>query len=429
MRIPTPKLFIIVFVFFTVSSSQEYFTPNVDQSLKFEKRILGFFVPDSTYGRLDVYIKLFSNTFHFEKKGTKFNSSAEISILIINSDKSIYTEKIWIEQFNVDTYDETFKTNLGQVIQRTFSVPLANYSVKISVKDLSTKTISTEEILFNDFTLGRNEYLGISSILLLNNIIRTNSRTSLTPNLSNIIGEGKDTLKIFYELYNFVPKINDSLLVSYQIISSSSDTIYSKSKKYLSRTNLQLIESFEITKIPLGKSKLKITASSLRNLKENISNSLEIISRIGNGLIEITDIEMAIQQTKYIATDAEYEEMVFAKSKDDKKNLFDKFWKKRDKLPATEINEYFLEYYQRIEYSNKIFSHFTEGWRTDMGMAFILLGPPNNIERHPFEINTKPFEVWSYYIYNRQLIFIDQSGFGDYRLTTPIWDLIQRISK
>ena len=156
---------------------------------------------------------------------------------------------------------------------------------------------------------------------------------------------------------------------------------------------------------------------------------MEIISRIGNGLIEITDIEMAIQQTKYIATDAEYEEMVFAKSKDDKKNLFDKFWKKRDKLPATEINEYFLEYYQRIEYSNKIFSHFTEGWRTDMGMAFILLGPPNNIERHPFEINTKPFEVWSYYIYNRQLIFIDQSGFGDYRLTTPIWDLIQRISK
>ena len=48
---------------------------------------------------------------------------------------------------------------------------------------------------------------------------------------------------------------------------------------------------------------------------------------------------------------------------------------------------------------------------------------PNNIERHPFDIDAKPYEIWTYYEQNREFVFVDATGFGDYRLQNPMWDL------
>jgi hypothetical protein len=58
-----------------------------------------------------------------------------------------------------------------------------------------------------------------------------------------------------------------------------------------------------------------------------------------------------------------------------------------------------------------------------MGMVYILFGAPNDIERHPFDIGSKPYQIWYYWEINRQLVFVDETGFGDYRLVTPIHDL------
>jgi hypothetical protein len=38
------------------------------------------------------------------------------------------------------------------------------------------------------------------------------------------------------------------------------------------------------------------------------------------------------------------------------------------------------------------------------------------------DTETKPYEVWEYYELNRRYVFVDESGFGDYRLLYPIWD-------
>ncbi|CUS97606.1 GWxTD domain-containing protein [Candidatus Kryptonium thompsonii] len=80
------------------------------------------------------------------------------------------------------------------------------------------------------------------------------------------------------------------------------------------------------------------------------------------------------------------------------------------------------EYYSRVKYANEHFGHYLEGWKTDMGMVYIIFGPPSSVDRHPFDINAKPYEIWYYYEINRRFIFLDETGFGDYRLITPLWD-------
>jgi GWxTD domain-containing protein len=151
------------------------------------------------------------------------------------------------------------------------------------------------------------------------------------------------------------------------------------------------------------------------------------VVRWSSAPMSVTNLDLAIRQMRYIAKDDEYAKIEKAPDDTEKRRLFEEFWRRRDPNPDTKRNEFMEEYYNRVQYANEHFSNYLEGWRTDMGMVFILLGSPNNVERHPFDIDSKPYEVWAYYDLNRQLVFIDETGFGDYRLLTPIWDILQRL--
>jgi GWxTD domain-containing protein len=135
------------------------------------------------------------------------------------------------------------------------------------------------------------------------------------------------------------------------------------------------------------------------------------------------NIDELIDQPQYVAKDNEMSYMRDGKIDAEKQKRFLDFWKKKDLSPNTKRNEAMQQYYRRLLIANKLFSNaYTPGWRTDMGMVFIIFGDPSNVDRHPYEMDSKPYEVWDYYEINRQFVFVDNTGFGDYRLITPIWD-------
>jgi GWxTD domain-containing protein len=141
----------------------------------------------------------------------------------------------------------------------------------------------------------------------------------------------------------------------------------------------------------------------------------------------ILDIDKAIDQLIYIARGSELQYIRDAATQEEKRKRFMEYWAKRDPDPSTQRNELMEEYYGRVQYANQNFGHYLEGWRTDMGMVFIRFGTPENIERHPMEMDSKPYEIWYYYQLSRQFIFVDESGFGDYRLMYPTTDLWGRV--
>jgi GWxTD domain-containing protein len=100
----------------------------------------------------------------------------------------------------------------------------------------------------------------------------------------------------------------------------------------------------------------------------------------------------------------------------EKLKRFKAFWKSKDPSPNTVDNEVLNEYYRRVSYANKHFKNYLPGWKSDMGMIYIVLGPPDNVERHPFEYDSKPYEIWDYYSINQRFYFVDETGFGDYKL-------------
>jgi GWxTD domain-containing protein len=131
------------------------------------------------------------------------------------------------------------------------------------------------------------------------------------------------------------------------------------------------------------------------------------------------DLDTAIDQLKYIATRKEWKKL--RKSKGDTRlEEYNTFWKRHDPTPGTDINEAMIAHYNRIEYANRHFSVMQrDGWKTDMGMLYVLLGAPDDIFRESYPVDSKPYQIWRYYRINREFMFYDYTGFGDYRFASP----------
>lgn len=93
-----------------------------------------------------------------------------------------------------------------------------------------------------------------------------------------------------------------------------------------------------------------------------------------------------IRPLRYMATAKEYRKLEMAPVK---KEALDEFWL-RAGGSASKARELIKVYYNRVIFANVYFTSFTEGWRTDRGMIYIIFGPPKQV----FKYDNK--EKWSY---------------------------------
>ena len=134
----------------------------------------------------------------------------------------------------------------------------------------------------------------------------------------------------------------------------------------------------------------------------------------------VNNLENSFQQMKYILNSEERKKAKGKKGKE-LESLFLSFWKERDPTPNTSMNELMEEYYIRVNYVNEYFNmSWREGLETDFGMIYILFGPPDQIQRsNSVSANSSIYQVWYYNRLNKQFVFKDQNGFGDFKLDRP----------
>ncbi len=82
----------------------------------------------------------------------------------------------------------------------------------------------------------------------------------------------------------------------------------------------------------------------------------------------------------YLMNHQEREALDSAAGVTERRRQFDRFWLSlvKDRQMAAEL---IRKYYSRVEEANRLFSSFKEGWKTDRGMVYIILGPPEGVER------------------------------------------------
>ncbi|AMW03671.1 hypothetical protein GEMMAAP_00040 [Gemmatimonas phototrophica] len=96
------------------------------------------------------------------------------------------------------------------------------------------------------------------------------------------------------------------------------------------------------------------------------------------------------------------------------------FLQETDPVPGTAEHEGIRDYFARIRNANVRFRDDAgAGWQSDRGTAFVALGDPDNIiDTGLLNPNERVRQqIWEYRELRIQLIFVDQTGFGRWRLS------------
>jgi len=136
------------------------------------------------------------------------------------------------------------------------------------------------------------------------------------------------------------------------------------------------------------------------------------------------------QEVVYIITPDERQRFLKLTSDEARDKFIDEFWAVRNPDPGSEINTYKEEYYQRVAFANARFGvgSGTDGWRTDRGHVYIVLGPPQSKMTYRNAANLRPLEYWFYANVNPALpqafyvLFYDRDSTGDYVTYSPYND-------
>ncbi len=91
----------------------------------------------------------------------------------------------------------------------------------------------------------------------------------------------------------------------------------------------------------------------------------------------------------YLMDRRDHERMMQIQDPDSLKEAIDRFWLSNISN-MNQARSVINLYYDRVQQANKQFTNFKEGWKTDLGMVYILFGPPWYVDRY---LNTMQ---WSY---------------------------------
>ena len=405
------KLFIcilLVGLIFPQNRNQGNLNRNIDQF-----RMTSFTRPlESGSVEIMSFVVIPNRSLQFIKEKNKFIAEYDANIFVTTDDEDVqvatgsFSDKIISNRFS-----ETTSKVKSTVLNTSFIVPLDDYNISINVKDLDTKLSSkkSNNVELKQFSNDSQVYDPIF--------------------IKEAKGEwGFEFNKFPIDANQIVVKNNEIQFYQYAVINAG---VYEMVINILSGKEVQWSKTINsssesrvishLITVPtkdINRKDLKVQVSVNQ---KNSTESRSLRFRFRNSFMpdSITNIDLALSQMNYILTSDERKELKKLKQSD-KENFFKKAWARRDPKPDTKVNELMDEYYARVAFTEENFSRGTSGgWRSDMGMIFILFGKPDDIQRYTSMQSNYSYETWYYFSIGQEFAFVDDYGFGDYRLRYP----------
>jgi GWxTD domain-containing protein len=380
-------------------------------------------------GRIDIYVEIPYPEINFIKEEDHYTGRFEVSAAVLTQEKQQLWQKSQLVELHLKDFSQAVSSRFSSLKQFSTDLSPGKYELVLQVTNQESKKASVlkQTIVVKDFG---NDSLALSNIMFVRRMAIDGTHKNIVPNLTGMIGKEQASFYLFFEIYNRAQL--DSVQLVCKFINPKLGVVAQRTKsELLTGTRTQTV--WEIDTLSTGPDKYVLLVEAAGKSKADsgktfhASISRDCIVRMKDVPIIITDIDKAVDQLLYIAKGEEIDYIRDAATSEEKQKRFLEFWAKHNPDPKATHNGLMEEYYSRVEYANTNFTNFRVGWRTDRGMVLIRFGPPQNVERHPFNSDNKPYEIWYYYNLNREFVFVDETGFGDYRLLYPETDLWGRI--
>ena len=350
-------------------------------------------------------------------------------------------------EFHEDLGDQNSNNNSFVGVLK-FVIPKGVYKCNFTGSDKydTSNSISYTEVLNVDPLI--NNQVNLSGIELASKVVPQSDNTNsifykntyeIIPSPNVLFGDNQPALFYYCEVYNLNQvKDNIPLMLLTQVYSTKGKQFYTKKTILTHNSDSRvLVGNIIVNKFSTDSYTLTLSVIDSVNhygvtsskkffvYNEGILNTDSLIASQPGALnseffsLSEEELDDIFSKSEYIASNSEKEQYNSLNTADAKREFLHEFWNKRDKDPSTPRNEFFEDYFKRIEYANKNFSNVNKvGWKTDRGRVYIQYGPPNEIDRHPNSQNSKPYEIWTYNDIEGgvEFVFGDLIGLSNYQL-------------
>lgn len=363
--------------------------------------------------RLEVYVRIPYDAVQFVKKGDLFVASYEVAITILDEKDNQVKRQITAFESTTDDFNTTVSPQEGDMGAQAFTLSPDEYTCIVEVTDQDTRKTGRRKIKVDLSPMG--EAAAISDLLLLDPNEKADTHPLGLPLIPPRTVENDSSIYFYYEAR--LPDGTEDLFVR---VLSADDNVLAEDTLDVRGKGTFVKETVKqpIVGTVSSRFKLEISLASDRKKKDRVHAST-VVRNLWRGMTVFVDnIEEAVEQLRYIAYSDELKKLTKSK-KDKKEENFRAFWAKRDPTPETPKNELMDEYYRRIQYANDKFGTWQDGWKTAMGMIFVLFGPPDDIEVNMYGRDGRHYQRWTYFKISRSFTFVDYNGFGEYEFLDP----------
>ncbi|MDH4222097.1 MAG: GWxTD domain-containing protein [candidate division Zixibacteria bacterium] len=377
--------------------------------------------------RVEVYYKIFNNALTFVKDQDRFKARYEIEIVLFAKNKQVNASS-HEEEYIVESYEETQSSVNFLINQINLNLPEGEYKLSVKLIDKNSQKAIKQEHQLTLQSLEKNK-ITFSGLELARSIeekpdsSKFNKRgQKVIPSVSATFGDPENLFWVYLELYNL--KLSGTLdyLLIYEIEANNKAIVYSDTSKItqLSKADQILYEFKKIQIDGIANGLYNLRVLLLNEKGKEITKTQKELEIKWSLLYQLkADYQQAVDLMRYVANTRELNELKEVEGEERIKK-WQEFWKSKDPTPDTPENELKDEYYKRVGYANAHFRIYDkEGYKTDMGMVYIKFGAPDEVDRHPFELNSRPYQIWYYYRLNRRFLFVDVTGYGEYELQYP----------
>lgn len=335
---------------------------------------------------------------------------AEISIEIrVVEEDGDFSETVKNDYRVESDFDGSYISQEVFTHEEEIEVTPGDFQVAVNVLDKSSgkQTVRTSESSIPD---PQEPEINITTVRLLAKHPSSQSQTDFFPITTYTVPARLDSLKFEFQVTN--NDMDDPLTVNTRLLQFPADMDPARPMNYNNYSPSSLpyvgVDMRQSEEIDSNTRRLDESGSVLIEFKYDLLEEgnyrfeVETTDAEGETLFKGRDFAIHSENYPNLQTPRElaaplvylmdrkkHERMMEIQDSDSLKEAIDRFWLSNIRNTNTARSVINL-YYDRVEEANKQFSTFKEGWKTDLGMIYILFGPPWYIDRY---LNTLH---WSY---------------------------------
>lgn len=373
---------------------------------------LGFFAgrsPDSTIMMLTVSLP--NRSLRFTREGDRYRSAYRVGLEVKRGSdvvKSVASE----ETVRVLAFRETQRTDESVIFRRILSLAPGMYDMRLTVRGDSVNNGSAIEATIGVPRLTDGALSSPVAFFEASPRITRDSVPRIVATPRSTVIFGRDTLlPLYVEGYGS----SDAFPVRIQVRPEGASTVlWSDSVSLARQGNL----FGGVIQVPLQRLGVGVMVARVNRIGGSDTLTAPIFIAFGEDLPVASFTEM-LDYLRYFANAPRLSAMRDAPP-EQRAGLWADFVRVSDPIPETGTHEGLRDYFGRLAQANLRFrEEGGPGWLTDRGRAFVSLGTPDQIlEPNINDLNQRGrTQIWEYRQHRLSIVFVDQSGFGRWRMT------------